>query len=152
MESKFLLRKEAKVASLDSRRLYRKETIKTPNSNSTSCSCSSFGSSKCCDKTTECLCSACLLCVCCPLAVVWGCFKLPCKIGWRAAKHAKQWTCCASGTKGSAEYSSFSDIDSDFQPSSTRTCSKTVSVPKKRMTPMANGFQSNKSVAAPNSH
>lgn len=54
--------------------------------------------------------------------------------------------------KGFAEYSSFSDNDSDFQPSSTRTCSKTVSVPKKRVTQKANGFQSNKSVAALNSH
>ena len=162
MESKFLLRKEAKLISLDSRRLDHKETIKTPtptstpnsnsNSNSTSCSCSSFGSSQCCDKTTECLCSACLLCVCCPLAVVWGCFKLPCTIGWRAAKQAKKWTCCGSGMKGFAEYSSFSDNDSDCQPSSTRTCSKTVSVPKKRVTQKANGFQSNKSVAALNSH
>nr|XP_023927456.1 uncharacterized protein LOC112038835 isoform X1 [Quercus suber]XP_023927457.1 uncharacterized protein LOC112038835 isoform X2 [Quercus suber] len=151
MESKFLLRKEA-IVSLDSRRLDHRETIKTPTPNSTSCSCSSFASSQCCDKTTECLCSACLLCVCCPLAVVWGCFKLPCKIGWRAAKHAKQWTCCGSGMKGFAEYSSFSDNDSDFQPSSTRTCSKSVSVPKKRVAEKANGFQSNKSVAALNSH
>uniref|UniRef100_A0A2N9I0D5 Uncharacterized protein n=1 Tax=Fagus sylvatica TaxID=28930 RepID=A0A2N9I0D5_FAGSY len=146
MESKFLLMDEAKVAisSLD-RRHDHKETSKP----STSCSCSSCSSStrgsKCCDKTTECLCSACVLCVCCPVAVLWGCIKLPCKLGWRAAKHAKRWACCGSEMKGFADYSSFSDNDiSETLPSNTRTCSKTMSGPRKRVIQRANGLEFNK--------
>ncbi|POO01898.1 hypothetical protein TorRG33x02_021900 [Trema orientale] len=79
-------------------------------------SSSSPESSNCCCKATEFLCSACLLCVCCPLAILWCCIKLPCKLGWQAAKQASHRACCGSETRIVAAYSSFSDIDSDFLP------------------------------------
>ncbi|KAG6675758.1 hypothetical protein I3842_15G119800 [Carya illinoinensis] len=93
--------------------------------------CSSSSSSKYYklrDKTTECICSACLLCFCCPLAVLWGCIKLPCKIAWHAVKHIpKHWACCGSNTMDFGGYSSFSDIDSDTQSRNTQTsCSYTL--------------------------
>lgn len=69
--------------------------------------------STCGHRVTEFLCSCCLLCICCPLAVVWCCIKLPCKLGWRAARHAKHWASCRSQKKIFAVYSSFSDNDSD---------------------------------------
>uniref|UniRef100_A0A5B7BLL7 Uncharacterized protein n=1 Tax=Davidia involucrata TaxID=16924 RepID=A0A5B7BLL7_DAVIN len=74
-------------------------------------------STKCCNKATEFICSACMLCVSCPLTIVWCCIKLPCKIGWRMAQHAKHRACCASQKKICAAYSSFSDIGFDIQPS-----------------------------------
>jgi hypothetical protein len=136
MERKFLLlRDEAKVASLDRRHgQTHKEIRAKASSPSSSFSCSSRDS-RCCEKSTECLCSACLLCVCCPLAVVWGCFKLPCKIGWRAAKNARRWAGCGSEMRDFAAYSSFSDNDSDCLPSDNKhTCSKTSAAPKKIVT------------------
>lgn len=64
------------------------------------------------EKLIECLCSCCLLCACCPLC----CFiKPPCRICHQALRRAWQWACYGS-TKNrvfAAEYSSFSDIDSD---------------------------------------
>ncbi|PON38945.1 hypothetical protein PanWU01x14_308600 [Parasponia andersonii] len=79
-------------------------------------SSSSPESSNCCCKATEFLCSACLLCVCCPLAILWCCIKLPCKLGWQAAKQAIHRACCGSEKRIVAAYSSFSDIDLDFMP------------------------------------
>ncbi|KAF3438596.1 hypothetical protein FNV43_RR21359 [Rhamnella rubrinervis] len=107
MERKSVLEQKAKVKSHEGR---------PP---STSCDSKMISCAKrnpnCCDKVTEFLCSACLLCICCPLCIVWCCIKVPCKIGWRAAKHAKNWSCCASSEKKIyAAYSSFSDIDSDY--------------------------------------
>ena len=78
-------------------------------------SCSDLDqSTNCCCKATEFLCSACLLCVCCPLAIVWCCINLPCKLGWRAARLASHRVCCGSDKRIVAAYSSFSDIDLDF--------------------------------------
>lgn len=115
-KSKFMKRKsvteeKTKVKHLDGRR-------NTSMEGRASCSCSGPGpeSSSCCSKATECLCSACLLCVFCPLAIVWCCVKLPCKLGWRAARRASHRTCCGSEKRISASYSSFSDIESDFRP------------------------------------
>ncbi len=123
MESKFLLRDEAKVAiaSLDTR-LDHKETLKP----SSSCSCSSRGS-KCCDKTTECLCSACLLCVCCPLAIVWGCWLHQTSMQVRVAcrKACEALGLLWIGDEGFYRLFSFSDNDiSESLPSNTRTCFK----------------------------
>jgi hypothetical protein len=132
MESEVLLRDEAKAVYLE-----RRTRAKAASSSSSSCSCSSRDP-RCFDKSTECVCSACLLCVCCPLAVVWGCFKLPCKIGWRAAKKARHWACCGSEMRDFAAYSTFSDSDSDSLPSKKHTCSKTLAGPKKIVTKRAN--------------
>jgi hypothetical protein len=126
MESQVLLRDKAKAACLDRRHGHKA-------SSSCSCSCSSRDS-RCFDKSAECLCSACLLCVCCPLALVWGCFKIPCKLGWRAAKNARRWACCGSEMRDYAAYSSFSDDDSDLLPSKKHTCSKTSAGPNKMVT------------------
>ncbi|KAG7944671.1 hypothetical protein I3843_15G114600 [Carya illinoinensis] len=81
-----------------------------------------------CEIKPQCICSACLLCFCCPLAVLWGCIKLPCKIAWHAVKHIpKHWACCGSKTMDFGGYSSFSDIDSDTQSRNTQTsCSYTL--------------------------
>lgn len=74
------------------------------------CSCSG---SRCREKLVEFLCSCCLLCVCCPLATVYCCIKLPCRFLHKALRIAWQWTCYGSRNKIFADYSSFSDIDSD---------------------------------------
>ncbi|KAJ7970341.1 Phospholipid scramblase [Quillaja saponaria] len=63
------------------------------------------------DKLIEFSCSTCLLCVCCPLALVWSCIKQPCKFCQQAMKHAGNWACCRARNKVFATYSSFSDID-----------------------------------------
>nr|XP_011466934.1 PREDICTED: uncharacterized protein LOC105352219 [Fragaria vesca subsp. vesca] len=81
------------------------------------------GKSKCCNKATEFLCSACLLCISCPLTVFWCCIKLPCKVGWHAAKHARK-TVCGSGKRVYASYSSFSDVDLNILPGKSHACSK----------------------------
>lgn len=80
--------------------------------------------SNCCHKATEFLCSACLLCILCPLTIVWRCIKLPCKIGWHAAKLAKKQVCCISEKKIYAAYSSFSDMDYDSLPAKVQGNSK----------------------------
>ncbi|KAJ4826521.1 hypothetical protein Tsubulata_023963 [Turnera subulata] len=84
-------------------------------STSRSCSCPKGKEDPtCCYKAAEFGCSACLFCVSCPLCIAWCCIKLPCKIGLKAAGRAKHWICCGSEKKVFAEYSSFSDIDSDI--------------------------------------
>ncbi|CAH8380846.1 unnamed protein product [Eruca vesicaria subsp. sativa] len=62
----------------------------------------------------------CCLCVYCPLCVLWCCIKQPCTIGWRAILKARsQLSRCTGCGKSysrrvkAADYSSFSDIDSD---------------------------------------
>ncbi|KAL6956631.1 hypothetical protein U1Q18_027766 [Sarracenia purpurea var. burkii] len=81
-----------------------------PSKPSSSC----FGSiSKCCQKATEFICSSCLLCICCPIAIAWSVIKLPCKVGWRTGQYAMHRDCCGSEKRTFAAYSSFSDIDSD---------------------------------------
>ncbi|EEF37512.1 conserved hypothetical protein [Ricinus communis] len=62
-----------------------------------SCSCSK--DTDCHHKAAEFACSACLFCVACPLCIVWCCVKLPCKIGWKAAKNVRHWICCGSQEK-----------------------------------------------------
>ncbi|XP_062007709.1 uncharacterized protein LOC133724845 [Rosa rugosa] len=79
--------------------------------------------SKRCDKATEFLYSACLLCISCPLTVVWCCIELPCKVGWHAAKPARK-SVCGSGKRVCASYSSFSDIDLNILPGKSHTCTK----------------------------
>lgn len=96
------------------------------------------------DKTTECLCSACLLCFCCPLAVLWGCIKLPCKIACHSVKHIpKHWACCGSKMMDFAGYSSFSDIDSDTSQSTNTQTSRSNTLDgrskDKRLTQTAKG-------------
>lgn len=61
------------------------------------------------EKLIEFLCSSCLLCVCCPLAAICCCIKLPCRI----CRGVWQWACYGSKNRIFADYSSFSDIDSD---------------------------------------
>lgn len=64
--------------------------------------------------------NVCCLCVYCPLCILWCCIKLPCAIGWRAIQKAGRHLSGCSGCGRSlsmkikaADYSSFSDIDSD---------------------------------------
>ncbi|MED6217548.1 hypothetical protein PIB30_018758 [Stylosanthes scabra] len=66
-------------------------------------------------KLIEFLCSCCVLCVCCPLAAVCCCcIKIPCRICHRALRRVWRWaSSCGTTTKVFADYSSFSDIDSD---------------------------------------
>ncbi|KAL6281617.1 hypothetical protein ACE6H2_018498 [Prunus campanulata] len=110
---------------------------------SNSCSVSSYNTSrgrksKWCEKATEFLCSACLLCISCPLAVVWCCIKVPCKVGWHAAQHAGH-CACGSGKRVYASYSSFSDIDLDILPGKAHsTCSTTSKAPWQRKKSAAN--------------
>ena len=109
MEWKSVHEEKAKVKN------HEKAKVKNPEGRPpyTSC-CGSKMISNCRDKVTEFICRACLLCICCPLSIVCCCIKLPCKIGWHAAKHAKNWACCVPDKKIYAAYSSFSDIESDF--------------------------------------
>lgn len=89
-----------------------------------SCSSSKVKDSKCYNTATEFACSACLLCLSCPLSVAWCCIKMPCKIAWRATIRAKKnWDCCCGSEKRifAADYSSFSDIEPDSLPSKRRT-------------------------------
>lgn len=136
MEGKVLLSDGGKVIMHADRRDDRKKTGASSPS-ATSCSCSSRAS-KCCDKATEYLCSACLLCVCCPLALVWGCFKVPCRLGWHAAKRARRRACCGSEMKDFAAYSSFSDSDSGSLPRGKHACPKTPAGSIKMVTKGAN--------------
>lgn len=76
---------------------------------------------KCKEKVIEFLCSCCLLCVCCPVAAVC-CIKLPCKFCQQALRRAWQWACNGSKNRSFAEYSSFSDIDSDVAFGKVRSC------------------------------
>ncbi|EXC25175.1 hypothetical protein L484_013263 [Morus notabilis] len=101
MERKFTYEEKAKAKHLDCRHNNRMEIGQD---------------SSCCCKTAGFLCSACLLCVSCPLAILSCLIKLPCEVGWRAAKRAGKWVCCRSEKRILAEYSSFSDIDSDSLP------------------------------------
>ncbi|KAK9106672.1 hypothetical protein Syun_022683 [Stephania yunnanensis] len=81
-------------------------------------------SSNCCncssdvDKVMKYTASACTLCVCCPLAILWCFVKLPINLGWKLAKRATTLCCCccsASRTnKILAPSSSFSDLDLDL--------------------------------------
>ncbi|CAF2106080.1 unnamed protein product [Brassica napus] len=78
--------------------------------------------------------NVCCLCVYCPLCILWCCIKLPCTIGWRAilktGRHLRHYKKTLRilrekivGISGcgrslslrikDADYSSFSDIDSD---------------------------------------
>ncbi|KAF4396281.1 hypothetical protein CsatB_017186 [Cannabis sativa] len=71
-----------------------------------------------CCKATEFLCSICMLCVLCPVAIAWCCIKLPCKLGLAVARRASDRACCGCGSENrvAANYSSFSDRDSDVIP------------------------------------
>lgn len=80
-------------------------------------------SSKCCNRAGELACNACILCVICPLSIVWCCIKLPCAAALRAAKHVIYRTCFSSEKKIFAAYSSFSDIDSPRKKTTQRVCS-----------------------------
>ncbi|RYR07743.1 hypothetical protein Ahy_B05g075161 isoform A [Arachis hypogaea] len=67
------------------------------------------------EKLIEFLCSCCFLCVCCPLAAVCCCcIKIPCRFCHKALQHVWRWaSSCGTKRRVFAEYSSFSDIDSD---------------------------------------
>lgn len=83
------------------------------------CNCSSLASQqqkghRTKEKLIQFLCSSCLLCVCCPLACVCCFIKLPCRICHQAIRCAWQWACFGSkNNRECADYSSFSDINSD---------------------------------------
>nr|DAD35434.1 TPA_asm: hypothetical protein HUJ06_006074 [Nelumbo nucifera] len=85
-------------------------------STATASSSSSPSCTKCCSRGIECVARACILCTCCPLCIVWCCVKLPCKVGWYAARRLTG-TCCRSDLKIVAASSSFSDIDFESEPS-----------------------------------
>ncbi|KAK6921222.1 hypothetical protein RJ641_014900 [Dillenia turbinata] len=77
-------------------------------------SSSSLGQKPSCHKAAEFVCSTCVLCVVCPLSIIWCCVVLPSKIGWRAVRHAGHHVCCGSVKSVYAASSSFSDIDFDI--------------------------------------
>lgn len=85
--------------------------------------------SNCSDKVTEFSC-ACLLCLCCPLSMVWCCVKTSCKKGRCLAVKAMHRACCRLDKRIYAEYSSFSDIDTDYQASKRHMLSE-IPVPVK---------------------
>ncbi|CAK9159598.1 unnamed protein product [Ilex paraguariensis] len=113
-------------------------------STSSSCSCFHFlpspphpparEKSTCCNKVIEFACSACLLCVCCPISAVWCCMKQPCKIGRILVQHARHNACCGLGKRIHAAYTSFSDIDSDVDKGKGQPHSKSLGSVKNRMT------------------
>lgn len=114
-----------------------------PSISSDSCSCLSSSSSssysgssksKYCHKATEFICSACLLCICCPLAIAWCVIKLPCKVGWQTVQYVMHRSCGGSGKRVFAAYSSFSDIDSEMEKGKVEICSKSLGISKIRMT------------------
>lgn len=129
METRVLLQEEANVKCLRERRDRTKKARHTAASSFPA----RLKNSKVCSKVAEFACSACFLCVCCPLSIAWCCIKLPCKIGWRAARRATHWACYGSNQKIVAAYSSFSDIDSDSMPCKSHTCSKELSPPIQRI-------------------
>ncbi|KAG9450471.1 hypothetical protein H6P81_010436 [Aristolochia fimbriata] len=65
----------------------------------------------CCNSVAECAASTCVLCVCCPLAIVWCCIKVPCKIGRCAARRLITCSCRRPGYGVVEDYYSFSDLD-----------------------------------------
>ncbi|KAG1368129.1 hypothetical protein COCNU_14G005970 [Cocos nucifera] len=74
--------------------------------------------SRCAHTAAECAASACVLCFCCPLSVLWCCVKLPLKLAFRAARRLSHSSACCCGGGGGpghrlASSSSFSDIDFD---------------------------------------
>lgn len=78
--------------------------------------------------------NVCCLCVYCPLCILWCCIKQPCTIGWRAILNARRRLSGCSGCGRSfsrrvlaADYSSFSDIDSDdVNCKAHQNCSKRI--------------------------
>lgn len=77
--------------------------------------------------------NVCCLCVYCPLCVLWCCIKQPCTIGWRAILNVRRRLSGCGGCGRSfsrrvlaADYSSFSDIDSDDVNCKTHNCSKRI--------------------------
>ncbi|KAL3512222.1 hypothetical protein ACH5RR_024939 [Cinchona calisaya] len=89
--------------------------------------------STCCYKVGECVCSACLFSFCCPICMVWGCIKIPCKIGWSLAQQAKNGaSSCGSQRRIYASYSSFSDMDSDDLVAKGNDSFKTTISPAKK--------------------
>ncbi|KAM1026500.1 hypothetical protein ACFX2J_039300 [Malus domestica] len=111
-------------------------TARPSDSQSVSSYTSSHGrKAKWSEKATQFLCNACLLCICCPLTVVWCCIKVLCKVGSHAAQHVRRCACGSAGKRVYASYSSFSDIDLDSLPGkahSGTTCSKTRGNSKSR--------------------
>ncbi|GKV23598.1 hypothetical protein SLEP1_g33307 [Rubroshorea leprosula] len=121
MERKIFLQHREKTARSQSHQ------VKGNAHASTSCSSSGDRDSNCSSQAAEFACSACVCCVSCPISIVWCCVKLPCKIGWRAVKNAVDWVrSCGSGKQVFAEYSSFSDIDSDRLPRRTNSSSDLI--------------------------
>ncbi|KAL5748855.1 hypothetical protein ACOSP7_025898 [Xanthoceras sorbifolium] len=120
MENRSLLEDHVKVKCLDG---YGRNIHTHMKRRPVSCS-------KCYEKVIEFACSACLLCVFCPLSIVWCCIKLPCKLAYRAARHR---TCCGSEKRVFAAYSSFSDIDSDSLPCKLHPCDKESDASRRRI-------------------
>ncbi|KAJ7975160.1 Phospholipid scramblase [Quillaja saponaria] len=134
MGSKLVLKEKAKVKFLHGSQRYSDIEARAAGTCSSSVSLSSYGEDpKCSDKLIEFSCSTCLLCVCCPLATIWGCIKLPCRFCQRAMKHAAPQACGEAKNKVVATYSSFSDIDCDDTIDKVNAAYK-VSVSKDRRT------------------
>lgn len=96
----------------------KKQCTVNVNARDKSCSCSNYVPSpkvrsgwRCNEKLVEYFCSCCLLCVCCPVATVFCCLMLPCRVFHKALR----WACYCFRSKNRifADYSSFSDIDQD---------------------------------------
>ena len=128
MGSKLALEDKGRVTFLNSNsRRQRHDCVDAKHAKPCSCSSSSLvplqqqqqqqqqQGPKCKEKLIEFLCSCCLLCVCCPLAAVCCCcIKMPCRMCWKALRRVWRWASCGSERRVFAEYSSFSDIDSDL--------------------------------------
>lgn len=101
----------------------------------------------------ECAATACVLCVCCPLALLWCFVKLPCQIVWRATRRAadsiaaascsREGACCWSPGRRRALLevsSSFSDREFDG-----------ASRPQLRLTPLVTTGATKKAKSLPRS-
>ncbi|XP_008792883.1 uncharacterized protein LOC103709362 [Phoenix dactylifera] len=77
--------------------------------------------SGCAHTAAECAAASCVLCLCCPLSVLWCCVKLPLKLAFQAARRLSHSSACCRGGGGgggpghrlASSSSSFSDIDFD---------------------------------------
>ncbi|KAI0531376.1 hypothetical protein KFK09_000930 [Dendrobium nobile] len=65
----------------------------------------------CCHTAAECAAGACGICICCPIATLCCCVRLPFRVSHRVRKTAADASCCGGRRSLSGFSSSFSDID-----------------------------------------
>ncbi|KAL4180932.1 hypothetical protein AMTRI_Chr12g268570 [Amborella trichopoda] len=72
---------------------------------------------KCCSSFVESMVSTCVLCVCCPLSMVWCSLTLPLKMLWRVSRFLLRPPCCCVPRTRPVDsaYSSFSETELNFE-------------------------------------